>query len=297
MEIGFYILATVFMLHGCTFLYTYLQAIIGSQFGARALIIRVGTNVYFNPITLTLGPTRYEFGVIPFLGFTKFLGQDDEASDHDEALYEEALRNEDWNAGNDEEPIRRFPELSIFGRLCVMISGPVSSIALGVVLLLVPVVMQWPQVAVGESIETKVSPVSVPHLGISGSSSTVDGQTEFVQETIVEFWRRIFEFESKEGWGGPFAWFVTCGAVGSVSPEAWISCVALICLANGLMNLLPIPSLNGGHIVLLFFEAIFGRMREPTELRITVWGLLAMLGVYAYLLSFDYVWFEQWIFG
>ena len=53
-------------------------------------------------------------------------------------------------------------------------------------------------------------------------------------------------------------------AIGQVFPEQWdwyrfISLLALLSIMLGVMNLLPIPALDGGHIVICLYEMVTGR--------------------------------------
>lgn len=57
-------------------------------------------------------------------------------------------------------------------------------------------------------------------------------------------------------------------AIGQVFPSAWdwtvfFSILALLSIMLGVMNLIPIPGLDGGHIVITLFEMITGR--KPSE--------------------------------
>ena len=59
--------------------------------------------------------------------------------------------------------------------------------------------------------------------------------------------------------------FVT---IGNLFPSAWDweqfwSLTALISIILAVMNILPIPGLDGGHIVILMYEAITGH--EPSD--------------------------------
>lgn len=62
-------------------------------------------------------------------------------------------------------------------------------------------------------------------------------------------------------------------AIGNMFPDTWDwlrfwLMTALISIVLAVMNLLPIPGLDGGHIVLLLYEAIIGR--QPSE-RVMQW--------------------------
>ena len=57
-------------------------------------------------------------------------------------------------------------------------------------------------------------------------------------------------------------------AIGQVFPATWdwyrfLNILALLSIMLGVMNLLPIPALDGGHIVFCFYEMITGR--KPSD--------------------------------
>ena len=79
-------------------------------------------------------------------------------------------------------------------------------------------------------------------------------------------------------------------AIGDMFPAAWDwlrfwTMTALISIVLAVMNILPIPGLDGGHVVVLLYEAITGR--KPSE-RVMVWleyigmGLLIALMLLAF---------------
>ena len=62
-------------------------------------------------------------------------------------------------------------------------------------------------------------------------------------------------------------------AIGDMFPSSWDwlrfwNLTALISIVLAVMNILPIPGLDGGHIVILLYEAVTGR--QPSE-RVLVW--------------------------
>ncbi len=73
--------------------------------------------------------------------------------------------------------------------------------------------------------------------------------------------------------------------IGSIFPATWDwerfwSLTALISIILAVMNILPIPGLDGGHVVILCYEAITGH--EPSE-KVMVWleyiGLFLLIGL------------------
>ena len=79
------------------------------------------------------------------------------------------------------------------------------------------------------------------------------------------------------------------GALGSIFPEKWDwiafwNIAAFISVALAFMNILPIPALDGGHVMFLLYEVIF--RRKPNEKFMEVaqmvgMGLLILLLLYA----------------
>ena len=69
-------------------------------------------------------------------------------------------------------------------------------------------------------------------------------------------------------------------AIGQVFPEVWdwyrfLSILALLSVMLGIMNLLPIPALDGGHIVLTLYERITGR--KPSDRFLAVLQVIGMI--------------------
>ena len=69
-------------------------------------------------------------------------------------------------------------------------------------------------------------------------------------------------------------------AIGQVFPSAWdwyrfLQILALLSIMLGVMNLLPIPALDGGHIVFCLYEMITGR--KPSDKFLEVAQIIGML--------------------
>ena len=69
-------------------------------------------------------------------------------------------------------------------------------------------------------------------------------------------------------------------AIGQVFPEVWdwyrfLSILALLSVMLGIMNLLPIPALDGGHILFTLYEMITGR--KPSDRFLTVMQVIGMI--------------------
>ena len=69
-------------------------------------------------------------------------------------------------------------------------------------------------------------------------------------------------------------------AIGQVFPEVWdwyrfLSILALLSVMLGIMNLLPIPALDGGHILFTLYEMITGR--KPSDRFLAVMQVIGMI--------------------
>ena len=74
-------------------------------------------------------------------------------------------------------------------------------------------------------------------------------------------------------------------AIGQIFPSAWdwysfLSIIALLSIMLGVMNLLPIPALDGGHILFTLYEMITGRKPSDNFLYITqLIGMIIVFGL------------------
>ena len=93
----------------------------------------------------------------------------------------------------------------------------------------------------------------------------------------------ILRGQSPSEVGGPIMMFQVAAASGRQGWEALFFMIALVSISVGLINLLPVPVLDGGHILLFAVEAIRGRpLSTRARGRITLVGL-AVVGLIAIL--------------
>lgn len=94
--------------------------------------------------------------------------------------------------------------------------------------------------------------------------------------------KQVFTKEGAKSVGG-------FGSIGSIFPETWNwiafwNIAAFLSVALAFMNILPIPALDGGHVLFLLYEVIF--RRKPSEkfmeyAQMTGMAILLLLLVYA----------------
>ena len=87
---------------------------------------------------------------------------------------------------------------------------------------------------------------------------------------------------------GPIGMAEVVGQAARSGPDAFVQILAVVSLAVGIMNLLPIPVLDGGHLVFHIYEAI--RRRPPSVAAmqlLTSLGLALLLGLMLFALKND----------
>ncbi len=109
----------------------------------------------------------------------------------------------------------------------------------------------------------------------SGISKTVSTLTNYVKELGLIFSPKTEAYKSV----GSFI------AIGSIFPNSWEwdifwNITAWLSIMLAVINLIPIPALDGGHILFLFYEIITGRKPSDKFLEIAqVIGMLILLAI------------------
>jgi len=87
---------------------------------------------------------------------------------------------------------------------------------------------------------------------------------------------------------GPIGIAEVSGAMASQGADSFIWFIAVLSAAIGFLNLLPIPVLDGGHLVFYAFEAATGKPPSDKALRIFMTiGLALILGLMSLALITD----------
>ena len=98
----------------------------------------------------------------------------------------------------------------------------------------------------------RVSPVTAVAMGVE--------QTWFVIERTMTYLADVVRGrESPDQLGGPIRIAQVSGQVASVGGIAFINLAAVLSVSIGLLNLFPIPLLDGGHLLFYAIEAVRGR--------------------------------------
>ncbi len=123
--------------------------------------------------------------------------------------------------------------------------------------------------------------VEVVHYGIVGAVGEAVSQTwDVVDTTMVYLWRMAAGQEDASQLAGPVGIARVSQQVAQIGFIALINLAALISVSIGLVNLFPIPILDGGHLLYYACEAVMGRplgaRTQDVGFRV---GLAVMLGL------------------
>ncbi|MEP5731913.1 MAG: RIP metalloprotease RseP [Sulfitobacter sp.] len=87
---------------------------------------------------------------------------------------------------------------------------------------------------------------------------------------------------------GPVGIAQVSGAMASQGAQSFIYFIAVLSTAVGLLNLFPIPALDGGHLVFYAYEAVTGKPPSDRALRVLMTiGLTMVLGLMLFALGND----------
>jgi len=136
----------------------------------------------------------------------------------------------------------------------------------------------------------RLGPVSAVEAGVKN--------TWFIVESTFRYLGKLFTGrESADQLGGPIAMAKAAGDAASVGFSQFVAVIAFLSVSIGLLNLFPIPMLDGGHLVYYAIEAVRGR---PLGESAQEWGfrigfslviMLMVVGTWNDLVRVATVWF------
>jgi regulator of sigma E protease len=133
------------------------------------------------------------------------------------------------------------------------------------------------QTAAGDVLTERVDPATALWLGVK--------ETWFVIERTLSYIGGVFTGrEAADQVGGPLRIAQISGQVATIGLVALINLAAVLSISIGLLNLFPVPLLDGGHLLFYVVEAVRGRplseRAQEMGFRIGL-GLVLMLMVFA----------------
>jgi len=133
------------------------------------------------------------------------------------------------------------------------------------------------QTAAGDTITERVDPATALWLGVK--------ETWFVIDRTLAYIGGVFAGrEAADQVGGPLRIAQISGQVATIGLAALIHLAAVLSISIGLLNLFPVPLLDGGHLLFYAVEAVRGKplseRAQEMGFRIGL-GLVLMLMVFA----------------
>jgi regulator of sigma E protease len=107
------------------------------------------------------------------------------------------------------------------------------------------------------------------------------GWTKTLMESVVQVIKQLFTGETKtDEIAGPIGIATIIGQASKAGFESILNILALITINLGVINLLPLPALDGGRIIFSLFEIISRKKVNPKiESLIHVIGFIILIGL------------------
>lgn len=140
-----------------------------------------------------------------------------------------------------------------------------------------------------EALSSK-SRVVVKHPPLAALGKAVEKTWDMSILTIRMLGKLLVGQASLDNISGPISIAQYAGQSASIGIDHYINFIALISISLAVLNLLPIPMLDGGHLLYFAAEAIRGK---PLSERVQIWGQqvgIAMLGGLMFLAFYNDIW-------
>lgn len=126
-------------------------------------------------------------------------------------------------------------------------------------------------------------------LGVGKALQGAAAQVWFIAKSSLSgLWHMIRGSISSCSLRGPIGIAETSGEMAGQGVQSFIGFIALLSTAVGLLNLFPIPVLDGGHLVFHAWEAVTGKPPSDRALRLLMAvGLTLIIGLMAFALGND----------
>jgi regulator of sigma E protease len=138
---------------------------------------------------------------------------------------------------------------------------------------------------VGNTFDVRREPYSVGGAVVAGANQT----WEFTRTTVLSLKRVITgQDDPRDSLGGPVKIVEITSSAAAAGPSHFWRIVAILSITLAIMNILPIPALDGGHLVFLIYEIV--TRREPSarfRLMAQQIGMILLLAFITFLIFND----------
>lgn len=133
-----------------------------------------------------------------------------------------------------------------------------------------------------------LEPETVPAGLWSSLTGGVNQTIRIIDGSLSGIWHMITGAISTCNISGPIGIAETSGAMASQGAQNFIFFIAVLSTAVGLLNLFPIPALDGGHLVFYAYEAVAGKPPSDKALRVLMAiGITMILSLMVFSVSND----------
>ena len=123
---------------------------------------------------------------------------------------------------------------------------------------------------------------------LTAAGAAVSRTWEIAQGSLSGLWHMVAGNISSCNLSGPIGIAETSGAMASQGGQSFLTFIAVLSTAVGLLNLFPVPVLDGGHLVFFGYEAVTGKPPSDKALRILMSvGLALILSLMVFALTND----------
>lgn len=131
--------------------------------------------------------------------------------------------------------------------------------------------------------------IRVKRQGWDALMQGIEEVTSSVKTFAVTIFKVITGVESpKQSLGGPIAIAKVAGKMSSIGLDAFLGFMAALSVSLAVLNLLPIPGLDGGHLVFVAIEAVLRReISTAVKIRVQQVGMTLLLALMAYIFYLD----------
>ena len=106
--------------------------------------------------------------------------------------------------------------------------------------------------------------------------------------SLSGLWHMVTGAISTCNMSGPIGIAETSGAMASQGVQSFVWFIAVLSTAVGLLNLFPIPALDGGHLIFYVYEAVTGKPPSDNALKVLMAiGMSVILTLMIFALSND----------
>ncbi len=133
-----------------------------------------------------------------------------------------------------------------------------------------------------------LEPATVPADLWDSLKGGVSQTGRIIEGSLSGIWHMITGAISTCNISGPIGIAETSGAMASQGAQNFITFIAILSTAVGLLNLFPIPALDGGHLVFYAYEAVSGKPPSDKALRVLMGiGITMILSLMLFSVSND----------